>query len=210
MAEKETARLEAFSDGVFAIAITLLIIEVHVPEAEGAAELAHKLRALWPSYLAFGLSFVTILIMWMNHHGMLLWLRRADGAFTVANGVLLLTITALPFSTALLGDYLGREGDRIAAAVYALHLVAINLGYAWLWLLMAGRRAALAPDLPDAEVSLTNKYLAGSFLAYCTAAGLALVSVAASVGLTLALAAFWTWNVYRRLRVPAETPGVAH
>lgn len=208
--EKETTRLEAFSDGVFAIAITLLIIEVHVPEASGASELAHKLAALWPSYLAFALSFVTILIMWMNHHGMLLWLRRADGALYVANGFLLLAITALPFSTALLGGYLGDEGGRVAAVVYSLHLVLINVGYAWVWLVMSGpRRPGLAPDLPDAEVRLTNKYLAGSFLVYCLAAVLALVSVAASVGLTLALAAFWTWNVYRRLRVPAAAAGVA-
>lgn len=201
--EKETARLEAFSDGVFAIAITLLIIEVHVPEVEGGAEeLARALLDLWPSFFAFGLSFVTILIMWMNHHAMFAWCRRATGAVLVSNGFLLLVITALPFSTALLGDYLGHEGEDVAAAVYSAHLVLISLGYAWAWNAMAGRRALLAPDLPKEEVDLTNRYIAGSFLLYSTAFGLAWWSAGAAMGLTLLLAAFWTWNVYRRYKVP--------
>ena len=141
--------------------------------------------------------------MWMNHHAMFLWLRRPDGAIFVGNGLLLLTVTALPFSTALLGDYLGHEGGRAAAAVYAAHLVAINLGYTGLWRSMAGRRATVCPDLSDAEVGLTNRYLAFSLLAYSAAFGLAFWSAAASVSLTFLLAAFWTWNAYRRLKVEA-------
>jgi uncharacterized membrane protein len=201
---KETVRLEAFSDGVFAIAITLLIIEIHVPEVEGGSrELARALLDLWPSYFAFALSFVTILIMWLNHHAMFLWLRRPDGPVMVGNGVLLLTITALPFSTALLGDYLGHDGQEVAAAVYAAHLVAINLGYTWLWRSMTKRRAMVCPDLDDAEISLTNRYLAFSLVAYLAAFALASWSAAASMALTLMLAAFWTWNAHRRLRVGA-------
>lgn len=202
MAEKETTRLEAFSDGVFAIAITLLIIEVHVPEVEGGGgDLLRALRDLWPSFFAFALSFVTILIMWMNHHAMFAWCQRATGAVFVSNGFLLLAITALPFSTALLGDYLGHPGERAAAAVYCAHLVLISLGYAWAWNAMAGRRALLAPTLPKEEVDLTNRYIAASFLLYLAAFGLAWWSAMASMTLTLLLAAFWTWNVYRRYRV---------
>jgi uncharacterized membrane protein len=201
---KETVRLEAFSDGVFAIAITLLIIEIHVPEVEGGSRaLAQALLDMWPSYFAFALSFVTILIMWMNHHAMFLWLRHPDGAIFVGNGVLLLTITALPFTTALLGDYLGHDGGRAAAAVYAAHLVAINLGYTWLWRAMTSRRAKVCPDLDDAEISLTNRYLAFSLVAYLAAFALAFWSAAASVSLTFLLAAFWTWNAHRRLKVSA-------
>jgi uncharacterized membrane protein len=201
VAEKETTRLEAFSDGVFAIAITLLIIEVHVPEAEGGRELAHALAGLWPSFFAFALSFATILIMWMNHHAMFAWVERANGPVFVSNGFLLLTITALPFSTALLGDYLGHAGERTAAAIYAAHLVLISLGFAWAWNAMASRRALLAPRLPKDEVDRTNRYIFASFLLYAAACGLAWWSAVASMTLTLLLAAFWTWNVYRRYKV---------
>ena len=201
MAEKETLRLEAFSDGVFAIAITLLIIEVHVPEVEGGGrELAQALADLWPSFFAFALSFVSILIMWMNHHAMFAWVERANGPVFVSNGFLLLTITALPFSTALLGDYLGHAGERTAAAIYAAHLVLISVGFGWAWNAMASRRALLAPRLPKEEVDLTNRYILGSFLLYMAAFGLAWWSAVASMVLTLLLAAFWTWNVYRRYR----------
>lgn len=203
VAEKETTRLEAFSDGVFAIAITLLILEVHVPKVEGGGgELGRALLGLWPSFFAFGLSFVTILIMWMNHHAMFAWVERANGAVFVSNGFLLLVVTALPFSTALLGDYLGHPGERMAAAVYAAHLVFISVGFGWAWNSMANRRALLAPRLPKDEVDLTNRYILGSFVLYLAAFGLAWWSAAASMVLTFLLAAFWTWNVHRRYKVP--------
>lgn len=198
---KETSRLDAFSDGVFAIAVTLLIIEIHVPDVDGgASELAHALLELWPSYFAFFLSFVTILIVWMNHHAMLLWVKRPDGPVFVANGAILLTVTALPFSTALLGDYLGRDGGNLAAGVYAAHMVAVNLSFVWFWAHLSRRRGTIAPELPQTEVAITNKALAGSFVVYATAVAVAWWSAFASAALTFLLAAFWTWNAYRRLR----------
>jgi uncharacterized membrane protein len=202
VAEKETTRLEAFSDGVFAIAITLLIIEIHVPEVEdGGWVLGRALLGLWPKFFAFTLSFVTILIMWMNHHAMLAWVEKANGPLFVANGFLLLTITALPFTTALLGDYLGHAGEKTAAGVYAAHLVLISLAFLWAWNAMASRRAALAPRLPKEEVDLTNRYIVASFVLYSAAVALAWWSATASVLVTLGLAAFWTWNVHRRYKV---------
>ena len=92
MNEKETSRVEAFSDGVFAIAITLLILEIRVPPGDGLTS-NEKLRAmlleLWPSYFAFTLSFAAILIMWINHHGFFKYLRTIDARFLYANGFLL-------------------------------------------------------------------------------------------------------------------------
>src|SRR2546425_6587295 len=110
------SRVEAFSDGVFAIAITLLILEIRVPHVDHG--LWNGLLALWPSYVAFLLSFVVILIMWVNHHELL---RMVDGIsypFLFANGLLLLTITFVPFPTAVLAAHLGTPEARTAVTFY--------------------------------------------------------------------------------------------
>ncbi len=115
MAENPT-RVEAFSDGVFAIAITLLILEIRVPHVDHG--LWNGLLALWPSYVAFLLSFVVILIMWVNHHELL---RMVDGIsypFLFANGLLLLTVTFVPFPTAVLAAHLGTPEARTAVTFY--------------------------------------------------------------------------------------------
>src|SRR2546423_14169730 len=115
MAENPT-RVEAFSDGVFAIAITLLILEIRVPHVDPG--LWTGLLALWPSYVAFLLSFVVILIMWVNHHELL---RMVDGIsypFLFANGLLLLTVTFVPFPTAVLAAHLGTPEAKTAVALY--------------------------------------------------------------------------------------------
>ena len=83
-----TQRIEAFSDGVFAIAITLLVLEIKVPHADGPEALWHALAGLWPSYVAFLLSFFVILIMWINHHELMRMVRAASYPFLFANGFL--------------------------------------------------------------------------------------------------------------------------
>src|SRR6266576_7353220 len=115
-----TNRLEAFSDGVFAIAITLLVLEIHVPEPGSGESLAHELLAQWPSYAAFVISFFTIGIIWINHHAMVRRLRVTDHSILVWNLLLLMTVSALPFTTALMAVYLKESnGESLAAAVYA-------------------------------------------------------------------------------------------
>src|SRR5947207_11469063 len=102
-------RLEAFCDGVFAIALTLLILDIKIPSAEGIGttrELWLALRHLGPSVFAFVLSFVIILISWVNHHRFFRLLNKSSAPFVYANGFLLLTIVFMPFPTALLGEYL--------------------------------------------------------------------------------------------------------
>src|SRR3989454_9603804 len=107
-------RVEAFSDGVFAIAITLLILEIRVPRVEHG--LWAGLLALWPSYIAFLLSFVVILIMWVNHHELLRMVRAVNYPFLFANGFLLLTVTFVPFPTAVVAAYLATPDARVAGA----------------------------------------------------------------------------------------------
>ena len=105
---KETARLEAFSDGVFAIAMTLLALELKDPRVEPATagSLASGLLNQWPSYLAFFSSFFTVLVMWVHHHAIFRQVQRVDVRLLFANGFLLLLITAVPFPTAIVAQYL--------------------------------------------------------------------------------------------------------
>src|SRR3954466_11846030 len=109
--EKETGRVEAFSDGVFAIAITLLVLDLKVPPDAGSnAELWAALVGQWPIYFAFLSSFLVILIMWINHHRLFTHIRRTDNVLMMLNGLLLLGITVVPFPTRLLAEYFQHEG----------------------------------------------------------------------------------------------------
>jgi len=114
----DTARVEAFSDGVFAIAITLLVLEIRVPPVDTTAHghtLLLALGRLWPSYLGYALSFVTIGIMWANHHSIFRYIRRADRYFVLINVMFLMCISFLPFPTALLAEYLPEPDGRTLA-----------------------------------------------------------------------------------------------
>src|SRR3954449_8080254 len=112
-------RIEAFSDAVIAVAITLLALDLHVPDPAGPGSLAHRLGEQWPNYAAYVISFLTIGIIWINHHAMLQRLVSVDHAILVLNLLLLLTIGVLPFSTALMAEYLNAShGQNLAAVVY--------------------------------------------------------------------------------------------
>jgi len=124
-------RTEAFSDGVFSIAITLLILEIKVPPVAGQSnrELAWALFSLWPSFFAFVGSFATILVLWINHHGLFTLAEHATPQFLFANGFLLLFIIFLPFPTALLARHLTEPGGNTAAVVYCGTYVLTNISY---------------------------------------------------------------------------------
>lgn len=114
------ARLEAFSDGVIAVAITLLALNLRVPAPDGTANLARALAHQWPSYVAYATSFLTIGIIWINHHAMIGRLRQPDHMILTLNLLLLLWIAELPFATDLIATYLrAGHGENVAAAVYA-------------------------------------------------------------------------------------------
>lgn len=193
MATSETGRIEAFSDGVFAIAITLLVLDVKVPRAlDGGRTLAAALGAMWPTYLAFVTSFTTILIMWINHHRMFTLIGRADDRLMFYNGLLLLGVTIVPFPTALLAEYLTHDGQNTAAAAYNGTFVFIAVCYNLLW-----RTAAMDDRLLHTHANrqavqrIFDAYRFGP-LGYLVAFGLAFVSVTASLVVNLALAVFFS------------------
>jgi uncharacterized membrane protein len=129
---KENARIEAFSDGVFAIAITLLILEIKVPphaSIHSVGDLWNSLMRLWPSYFAFLLSFGIILVSWVNHHYLFNVIDKSSRPFLYANGFLLLTITVMPFSTALLAEYIATDYVKPAVALYCFGGVINSIGW---------------------------------------------------------------------------------
>src|SRR6516165_10270503 len=119
-ASKETGRIEAFSDGVFAIAITLLILDIKVPRAsESSVGLGTLLLRQWPAYVAFLASFAKIGIMWINHHRLFTHIVRSSHALLLLNSLLLLGIVVVPFPTALVAEYFGHEGEHLAATLFS-------------------------------------------------------------------------------------------
>ena len=141
------SRTEAFSDGVFAIAITLLIIEVRVPDSKSGA-LARDLANQWPSYAAYLVSFAIIGIIWVNHHDIFERIVTVDRPLLFLNLLLLLTVAFLPFPTALLGQYI-RQGDNahIAAAVYGANMTLIGLAFIAVWTYLARVPSLLTPEM---------------------------------------------------------------
>jgi TMEM175 potassium channel family protein len=185
----ETQRIEAFSDGVFAIAITLLIIEIGVPHVTGDESLSEALGDLWPSYGAYVLSFVMIGIYWANHHSFFRLFVRTDHYFLILNVVFLMAIAFLPFPTAVLGEYLNDSAQRdTAVRLYALGLLLPALGWFAVWMYANARGLVderLAPEylrLLTAQYLLSNVLYAGALMLSFLDPWVALTIV---VGLTL-------------------------
>lgn len=148
-------RVEAFSDGVFAVAATFLIFNVQLDKSAPGGLLA-ALLAAWPKYAAYVASFLTIGVMWMNHHGLFERLHRIDRALQFINLILLMAIVFLPFSTAELGSNLGIPSDaNTAADLYALNALMIALGFSALWTYALTHPSLLAPEV-DREAALRS------------------------------------------------------
>lgn len=138
-------RLEAFCDGVFAIALTLLIIDIKIPataEINNTAELWQAILDILPSIFAFILSFAIILITWVNHHNALKLAARSSPAFMYANGVLLLSVVFIPFPTSLIGEYILTDHAAPAVILYNVVLMFQSLG--WILICSAGLKDNLA------------------------------------------------------------------
>jgi uncharacterized membrane protein len=123
-----SSRLEAFSDGVFAIAATLLVLELRVPA--DSPDLVESLRELWPAYAAYLVSFLTIGIIWVNHHTLLEHCRRVDRRFLYLNLLLLVAVGIVPFPTSLVDRYiLSEHGASPALVVYGIGALLIALAF---------------------------------------------------------------------------------
>ena len=199
--EKETGRLEAFSDGVFAVAITLLVFSLQVPSLSSPFTSAHLVRMLlmhWPSYLAFFVSFATILIMWISHHIMFKLIDKSDTLFMFANGFLLLLITIVPFPTQLVATYLTTPEAGVGCAVYAGLFLMINLAYNLLWWLAAYQSRLLIDHVSPALIHTRSLYYASGVPCYLLALLFAFWRPAVSIGICSILWLFWAFTTYER------------
>lgn len=185
----ETARIEAFSDGVFAIAITLLILDLHVPP-QSSGHLAAALARQWPTYVAFLISFAFIGIMWVNHHRLFNHIRRSDDQLMFLNLLLLLGVSAVPFPTALLAGYYSTLDRTIAAAVFNGTYVLIAIFFNVLWF-HAIKGGLLDPQALESAGFISRRYAVGP-ISYLLCFGLTWVSVPASLALNIALAVFYS------------------
>jgi uncharacterized membrane protein len=148
-----TGRTEAFSDGVFAIAITLLVLDLAVPET-AFGNLWHGLAHEWPSYFAYATSFLTIGGLWMAHHGMFRRLRYANKRVMELNLLLLMAVAFLPFPTKLVAEAIRTtDAERAAVIFYGLTLFVISLLLGTLWATVARDRSLLRPEVTDEEVN---------------------------------------------------------
>jgi uncharacterized membrane protein len=188
--ESGTTRLETFSDGVFAIAATLLVLEIGIDTAH-EHDLGQALLDLWPSYLAYVTSFITIGIIWMNHHFCVETVGRVDRPLMFLNLLLLLTISFLPFPTRLVAEHLQKGGERPAVYAYATTLVLMAVIFTGWWRYASGGRRLIAEHVPEARVrSISRAFNPGPPI-YAATLLVAFASPLASVLLTLAIAAFY-------------------
>ena len=191
--DEDTVRIEAFSDAVFAIAITLLIIEIGVPhldEEPPGTTLPQALVGLWPSFLAYVISFLQIGVIWANHHNRFRFIERSDHGLLFLNILFLMCVAFIPFPTALLAEYLeGTAGEReTAGVIYAGTLAVTAVFFTLLWLYAATNRRLVDRGLdPSLLRAMTRRYLLGT-VAYVLVFLLAFVNVAASLALIVALA----------------------
>ena len=206
----ETTRLETFSDGVFAIAITLLVLEIRVPpaHADAAGTLGSALLRLWPSYLGYVISFATIGIMWVNHHTMFEHIRRVDRTFLLINVLFLLVVAFIPFPTAVVAEHLpDAEGRRVATLFYGASFTLMAVVYNLVWRYGAGGEGRLlgpGADLEEAR-AITRGYTWGPII-YLVATVIALASPIASLVAHALIAIFFALPPRRSARAVPDVP----
>ena len=190
-------RLEAFSDGVFAIAITLLVETIAQPLRYG--DLARQLADRWPSLAAYVVSFAVIGIMWLNHHTVFTHLEGVDRGLVFLNLLLLMTIAFLPYPTGVLGEALAKgEGTRAAAFVYG-STMAVN-AYAWagLWLYASRGRRLLHPDFPEAQRGIATFLFTIGAAVYTVSIAVAFLNAYVFLCLQAVLALYYAFDPISR------------
>ena len=182
-----TSRLEAFSDGVFAIAATLLILNV----AESGAPLSHALLRIWPSYAAYAVSFMTIGVIWINHHTVMDQIGKVNRTFLLITVAFLMLVAFIPFPTRLLAQNITSEGARAAAVSYGITLTLTAILFNVLWRYAAHRSRLLRPDAGARVVQgIARSYFVGP-VTYFAATLVALVSPQLSAAQFAAIALFY-------------------
>ncbi len=189
----ETARVEAFSDGVFAIAITLLVLDLKVPQDnDEPGRLYRGLIEQWPIYFAFLTSFATIGIMWLNHHRLFTLIQRSTHTLIILNTLLLLGVTVVPFPTAVLAENLQDPvNERTAAILYNGWFVLVAVAFNVLWRYASARGRLLSRSVDQVAVDAQTRQYAFGPVFYVVALGAAWINATLSIAINLGLALFF-------------------
>ncbi len=156
--ERETERLEAFSDGIFAFAITLLVLNLYDPTTRGYS-LFEGLLKEWPAFFAFIASFINILVMWINHHNMFNYIKRLSREFMLLNGLLLLFVVLFPFTTLLVSEHLLKNDATVAAALYCLTFFVLAIVWNIAWHNASHHHNLISESTPQTQVQrITREY----------------------------------------------------
>jgi len=205
----DSRRAESFSDGVFAVAITILVFNLLPVGARtiSSRQLTHALSMAWPQYAAYAVSFLTIGIMWLNHHTLLAHVTRVDRTLLALNLFLLMGVVAIPFPTALVAEHLTgqfRAGGPVAAVVYGLVMIAISIGYSSMWLYLESHREKLGASARMRSRRAASIRFGAGLVGYVAATLLAAFAPAA-VALTL-YGVIAVYYLFDHLPGPAGAP----
>jgi uncharacterized membrane protein len=200
-----TQRLEAFSDGVIAIAITLLVLTLDVPDVKDG-KLFDAIVDDWTSFAAFILSFVVIGIMWVSHHSMFERIATVDRPLMFLNLTLLLGIAFLPFPTSLLATYMRESGSNshIAAAIYSTAMLGIGLAFLGMWIRLARRPELLVAGIPPERIQLAIRRSLVGPAVYAVTIGLAFVSAVACFVVYALVAVYFVMGPSSKVASPAD------
>ena len=189
-----TSRLGAFSDGVFAVAITLLVLQFSVPQAQ-SGQLLSSLLGQWPQLVTYTASFLTVGVLWVNHHAIFNGLRRVDRTIQFINVILLLTVVLVPYPTQLLGHYLNSGSDgSIAAAFYGVVMTLMSICFQALVAWALTHPDLLEPSVRARRLSSVIPRFGVGLISYAASIGLAFVSAWLVVAIYAATAVYYAFN----------------
>jgi uncharacterized membrane protein len=188
----DRTRLEAFSDGVFAVAITLLALDLTVAGPEGDGSLTHQLHDKWPAFLAYLISFFMIGIVWVNHHALVRSIIKVNRTLLFLNLVLLLFVVLIPFSTALVADYFSRHNwdTQVAMMIYGGVFLGMSAGFGTIFEWTLHGQRVYQPVPPERHWRARVRFVGGGLI-YAVAILLALFSDVASFVLIAAVAVYY-------------------
>jgi len=191
--QKETLRIETFSDGVFCIAVTLLSIEIGVEVKDGMKDndLLHALWEKWPICLAYVISFVNVLLAWIGHHGLFKMLRRSDNAIMITNGLLLMLVALVPFPTKTLGMFLLSGALKTAVVFYTGYFVLISLAFRLLWHAAVSKKERLVNGITDQQIKRTTKSENIGLICNTVVMVVAFISPWSALALSFAMWVYW-------------------
>ena len=189
--QKGTGRTEAFSDAIFAFAITLLVLNLKVPGVGGGAPLSQGLLDEWPTFFALFTSFLTVLIMWVNHHNMFHYIQRIDKRFMFLNGLLMLFIVLTPFTTSLVAEHVLSADAWMAAAIYSGTFLLLAIVWNVLWRYSSTGHRLLRSSVTKEHARTITRQYAVAPISYLSALAVSFVSGLAGLVVVLIVAGFY-------------------